>query len=72
MIHSPLDIRKIVLEPAQCSKRNQGNVEIMEMLVSMRKEMEEIEKKWEWQQKIREEYLEADFRRNEQQWEQTL
>ena len=44
----------------------------MEMLVSMKKEMEEREKRWELQQKIREEFLEADFRRREQRWEQML
>ena len=40
------------------------------MLVSMKKEMEEREKRWEQQQKIKEEFLEADFRKREQQWEQ--
>ena len=40
------------------------------MLVLMRKEMEEREKKWERQQDIREEFLEANFKRREQQWEQ--
>ena len=44
----------------------------MEMLVSMKKEMEEREKRWEQQQKIKEEFLEADFRRKEQRWEQML
>ena len=44
----------------------------MEMLVSMKKEMEEKEKRWEQQQKIKEEFLEADFRRREQQWERML
>ena len=72
MIHSPPDIREIFPEPTKCSKSNQGNAKIMEMLVSMRKIMEEREKKWELQQKIREEYLEVDFRRKEQQWEQIL
>ena len=32
--------------------------------------MEEKEKRWEQQQKIREEFLEANFRKREQQWEQ--
>ena len=56
-------------ELAECFKSNQGNVEIMELLVSMKKEMEEREKRWEQQQKIREEFLEVDFRKREQQWE---
>ena len=34
--------------------------------MSMKKEMEEREKKWERQQQIREESLEADFKRKEQ------
>ena len=44
----------------------------MEMLVSMKIEMEEREKRWEQQQRIREEFLEAHFRRREQRWEQLL
>ena len=43
LIHSPLDVRKNFSEPAKCSRSNQGNAEIMEMLVSMKKEMEERE-----------------------------
>ena len=72
IIHSPPDVRDNFYEPAECSKSNQGNAEIMEMLVSMKKEIEEREKRWEQQQKIREEFLEADFRRKEQQWERIL
>ena len=49
MIHSPPDIREIFPEPVECSKSNQGNVEIMEVLVSMRNEMEERENKCELQ-----------------------
>ena len=72
LIPSPHDVREIFSGPAKCSKRNQGNAEIMDMLVSMKKEMEEREKRWEQQQKIIEEFLEANFRRREQQWEQML
>ena len=68
--HSYPDIRENFPEPPESSKRNEGNAEIPEMLISMKKEMEEREKKWERQQQIREEYMEADFRRKEQQWEQ--
>ena len=39
-------VRENFSEPAECSKGNIGNKEIMEMLVSMKKEMEEREKKW--------------------------
>ena len=51
------------LEPAESSRRNEGTVEIMDMLRSMKKEMEEREKKWERQQQIREEFIEVDFKR---------
>ena len=63
-------VRENFSEPAECFKGNTGNKEIMEMLVSMKKEMEEREKKWEQQQRIREEFLEAKFKRKEQIWEQ--
>ena len=72
LIHSPHEVRQTFVEPAECSKSNQGNTKIMEMLVSMKREMEEREKRWEQQHKIREEFLEADFRRREQRWEQML
>ena len=65
VLQSPPHVRENFSEPAECSKGNIGNKEIMEMLVSMKKEMEERENKWEKQQRIREEFLEADFRRKE-------
>ena len=43
LIHSPPKVRKNFSEPVECSKSNQGNTEIMEMFVSMKKEMEERE-----------------------------
>ena len=60
------DMRGNFLEPAESSRRNEGNAKIMAMLMSMKKEMEEREEKWERQQQIREEFLEADFKRKEQ------
>ena len=72
LLHSCPNERENFPEHAESSKRNEGTVEIMEMLVLIRKEMEEREKKWERQQHIREEFLEADFKRREQQWEQNL
>ena len=45
LIPSPLDVRETFSEPAECSKSNQGNAEIMDMLVTMKKEMEEREKR---------------------------
>ena len=36
LIHSPPDARETIFEPAKCSRYNQGNEEIMEMMVSMK------------------------------------
>ena len=72
VINSPPDVRETFYEPTECSRRNEGNAEIMNMLVSIKKEMEEREKRWEQQQRIREEFLEAEFRKRKQRWEQLL
>ena len=45
LIHSPPDLRDKFSEPAECFRSNQGNAEIMEMLVSMKKELENREKR---------------------------
>ena len=45
--HSYPDMRENFPEPAENSRRNEGTAEIMDMLRSMKKEMEEREKKWE-------------------------
>ena len=63
MINSPPDVREIFSEPVECSRSNEGNAEMMNMLVSIKKEMEEREKRWEQQQRIREEFLEAEFKK---------
>ena len=47
LLHSCPSERENFPEHAESSKRNEGTAEIMEMLVLMRKEMEEREKKWE-------------------------
>ena len=47
LINSPLDVRETFSEPAECSRSNEGNAEIMNMIVSINKEMEEREKRWE-------------------------
>ena len=47
MINYPLDVREPFSEPVECSRSNEGNVEIMNMLVSIKKEMEKREKRWE-------------------------
>ena len=66
LINSPLDVRENFSELVECSRSNEGNAEIMNMLVSIKKEMDEREKRWEHQQRIREEFLEAEFKRREQ------
>ena len=45
--HSCPDMRENFPKPAKSSRRKEGTVEIMEMLISMKKEMEDREKKWE-------------------------
>ena len=59
-------------ELAKSFRKDAGNNEIMEMLRSIKKDMEEREKKWKKQQQFREEFLEAEFRRKEQLLEQPL
>ena len=46
-------------EPGESSMGPQGNNQIMEMLSSIQKSMEERERKWSLQQKFREEVYEA-------------
>ena len=46
-IPSPPNVRESFSEPVECSRSNQGNAKIMDMLVSMKKEMEERGKMWE-------------------------
>ena len=72
VISSPPNVRETFSEPVKCSRSNEENVDIMNMMVSIKKEMEEREKRWVQQQRIREEFLETEFRRREQRWEQLL
>ena len=48
------------------------NNQIMEMLLSMQKNMEERDMKWSLQQQFREETYEAELKRRDQQWEEEL
>ena len=59
-------------EPGESSRGAQGNNEIMEMLISMKKSMEEREEKWRIQQQFREEMYETELRRRDQQWGEEL
>ena len=66
------EMREDFLVLSESSRKDARNNEIMEMLRSIKKDMEERELKWEKQQQIREEFLEAKFKRKEQLLEQTL
>ena len=59
-------------EPGESSRGAQENNQIMEMLNSMQKSMEEREKKWSLQQQFREEVYEAELRRRDKQWEEEM
>ena len=64
---SPLgpEMREDFPELVESSRKDEGNNEIMKMLRSIKKDMEEREYKWEKQQQIREKFLETEFRRKE-------
>ena len=59
-------------EPGESSKGAQGNNQIMEMLSSIQKRMEEREREWNLQQKFREEVYELELKRKDQQWEEEM
>ena len=59
-------------EPGESSRGAQENNQIMEMLISMQKSMEEREKRWSLQQKFREEVYEAELKRRDQHREEEL
>ena len=66
------EMREDFPELAESSRYDAVKNKIMEMLRSIKKDMEEREHKWEKQQQIREEFLEAESKRKEQLLEQTL
>ena len=59
-------------EPGESSSGAHGNNQIMEMLNSIQKKMEEREEQWNLQQKFREEEYEKELRRRDQQWEEEM
>ena len=69
---SPLIRNRDFREPGESFRGAQKNNQIMEMLISMQKSMEEREKKWSLQLKFREEVYEAELKRRDQQWEEEL
>ena len=61
--HSYPEVQDHFPEQAEGSRKREEIAEIIEMLRSMKKDMEERDKKWERQQHIRENFLEAEARR---------
>ena len=59
-------------EPGESSRGAQGNNQIMEMLSSIQKRMEEREREWNLQQKLREEVYESELKRKDQKWEEEM
>ena len=68
--HSYPEVQEHLPSQAEGSRSREDNIEIMEMLRSMKREMEEREQKWERQQQIIEDFLEVASRKKEQMWEQ--
>ena len=64
------EVQEQVPAQEEGSRSREGNTEIVEMLRAMKREMEERELKWERQQQIKEEFMEAAARRKEQIWEE--
>ena len=64
------EVREQVPVRAETSRSIEGNAKLMEMLKTMKKEMEERELKWEQQQRIIDEFVEATARMKEQIWEE--
>ena len=64
------EVQEQVPAQEEGSRSREGNTVIMEMLRAMKREMEERELKWERQQQIKEEFMEAAARRNEPIWEE--
>ena len=53
--HSYPDMTENFPEQTKSPRRGEGNIEIMEMLRTMKKDMEEREQRWEKQQQFKEE-----------------
>ena len=72
LVSSPPLRNRNFSEPGESSRGDQENSQIMEMLLSMQKSMEEREEKWSIQLKFREEVYEAELKRRDQQWDEEL
>ena len=66
------EVQEQVPAQEEGSRSREEKTEIMEMLRAMKREMEERELKWERQQHIKEEFMEAVARRKEHIWEENL
>ena len=67
----PIENRDFI-EIGESSRGASKNNQIMEMLQSMQKGMEERDKKWNLQQQFKEETYETELKRRDQQWEEEL
>ena len=65
LVSSPPIRNRDFREPGESSRGAQGSNQIMEMLSSIQKKMEEREKEWNFQQKFREEVYESELKRKE-------
>ena len=59
-------------EQGESSRGTQGNNEIIEMLLSMQRKMEEREQRWNVQQQFRDNTYEVELKRRDQQLEDEL
>ena len=67
--HSNPEVQEHLHVQEEGSRSREDSIEIMEMLRSMKREMEERKHKWERKQHIREDFLEAAARKKEHMWE---
>ena len=72
LVSSPPIRNRDFREPGESSRGAQRNNQIMEMLSSIQKRMEEREREWNLQQKFREEVYESELKRKDQQWEEEM
>ena len=66
------DVRKVHQEQAKSSGHQSNNIELMEMLKSMKQEMQERDYQLRIQIQLRDEYMDAELRRRDQNLEEAL
>ena len=67
-----LDVREIHQGPAESSRQQSNNVEIMEMLKVMRQEMQERDRQLKIQLQLRYEYMDAELKRTDRNLDDAL